>query len=151
MQSVLKKEVYYWGWALNVHSPAPLPVQMKESYLSFLLLSSCLLLVSMLPHRNGQLPLWNCKPKETLSSVSLLWSWCFIVRTERPQYIFLGFLSFSSMEVTYATSAFFLYFLRGLSQLSLILLLSKSVFSIGRSGKKDMGKATTTELDIITK
>lgn len=125
--------------------------QMKESYLSFLLLSSRPLLASMLPHRNGQLPLWNCQPKETLSSVSLLWSWCFNMTTERPQYIFLGFLSFSSMEVTYATSAFFLYFLRGLFQLSLILLLSKSVFLIGRRGEKDKGKAAITELDIITK
>lgn len=55
------------------------------------------------------------------------------------------------MEVTHATSAFFLYFLRALSQLSFILLPSKCVFLIGRSGEKDKGRAAITELDIITK
>lgn len=91
--AVLLEEVYYWGWALKVHSLAPLPVHSfcflstGEGIISQLsTLLSCPLLASMLPHCNGQLPLWNYKPKETFPSVSLLCPWCFIITTEKPQY-----------------------------------------------------------------
>lgn len=50
---------------------------------SFLRQPPCLPFATMLPYQDGHLAFHNCKRKQTLSSISGFWSWCFITTTKK--------------------------------------------------------------------
>lgn len=68
------------GVSWDSSSPLPL-LHFPGPSLSFLLLPSCVLPAVTLPCHDTHLSLWNCKPKQALSSICCFWSQFFIRAT----------------------------------------------------------------------
>lgn len=81
--AALLEELPHWGWAFRGHSLNPQLFSLFPVSDSLLVPAEMLcLFVVMTPQFLGP-SLWNHKPKYTLPSMRCLWSWCFVIATEK--------------------------------------------------------------------